>query len=344
MPAYVSRPAVVLPPHRITTAEIVADIEAHHPGHPKTGTWRRVLANSGVDTRWWTRPLAEIAAPSGVAERARSAFRDALDLGVQAATDTLAAADLDPAAVDCIVTSHTTSWTVPGLDVHLVGRLGLRPDVSRIPIATLACGGGAQALVRAVHHIQAHPDATVLVVVAEQLSTIYHADETSIESVIYKGLFGDSGSACLITGRRLGPGLRVDDTWEHVLPDSLDRYWGRIDADGLHFDSTRRGATSARETTVHLRDWVAGRPVDWAVIHPGAPGIVTDVATGLGLDPDKDGRHSLASLRESGNLGGGAINDVLRRTYDDPPAPGTSGVGVAFGPGFTAAGLYGTWT
>jgi predicted naringenin-chalcone synthase len=67
------------------------------------------------------------------------------------------------------------------------------------------------------------------------------------------------------------------------------------------------------------------------------------VVAGVGLDPDKQGRFSYASLAEVGNLGGGAVLDVLRRTHADPPPPGSPGLLAAFGPGFVATALHGTW-
>ncbi|MEU1372016.1 PhlD, partial [Streptomyces sp. NPDC005803] len=274
---------------------------------------------------------------------------DALDLAETAARQAHDVADLDPGDVDAIVTSHTTSWSVPGLDVHLVERLGLRPTVSRVSLATLACAGGAQALVRALHLTQVKPGARVLVVVAETLSTIYHQSETTPQSMIYRALFGDSAGACIVTGvtdetpADLGPGFVAQDPFELVLPNSRDRYWGTIDADGLHFESTRAAARAAADALPYLTDWTNGRAVEWAVVHPGGPRIIDDVVTGFGLDPAKHGRHSHASLADNGNLGGVAVLDVLRRTYDDPPVSGDPGVLAAFGPGFTVAAVYGAW-
>lgn len=356
MPAYISRPAVTVGPHQVTTPSIITNISQGLDNLVADRTlteadgarlWRQtqsVVNNCGVDTRYWMRSLEETATRTSVGDRARTAFDESRRHAAQAAHEALHTAGLTPDDVDCIITSHTSSWSVPSLDVALVYDLGLRPDVTRQPLATLACAGGAQALIRAAHHITANPDHTVLVVVAEQLSTIYHQDETTIESMIYKVLFGDSAAACVVTGNRRGPGMCIEATWEHVLPDSANRYWGRIDTDGLHFDSTRAAARAARDTVPHIQDWLDGRELDWAVVHPGGPAIIRDVTTGVGLDDhEKAGRHSYASLREYGNLGGAAVLDVLRRTHDDPPAIGAPGLMVAFGPGFVTSGLRGVW-
>jgi predicted naringenin-chalcone synthase len=291
------------------------------------GVWQRLIQNAGVDQRYWSRPLPEVTTPTSVGHRARVAFGDALDLAETAARQALDVAGLDPGDVDAIVTSHTTSWTVPGLDVHLVERLGLRPTVARLPLSTLACAGGAQGLVRALQ------------------------SEDTPQSMIYKALFGDSAGACVVTGvtadsaGTLPPaGFIALDTFEVVLPASRDRYWGTIDDEGLHFESTKAAAHAAADVLPYLTDWIGDRTPEWAVIHPGGPRIIDDVAVGLGLDPDKDARHSHASLADVGNLGGCAVLDVLRRTYDDPPEPGAPGVLTAFGPGFTVAAVRGAWT
>jgi predicted naringenin-chalcone synthase len=349
MPVYIARPAIRYATHRVTTGQILDDIRAHHPQHPRLATIVRAVQACGVHTRYWTRPFAEATAPTGVHERARAAFTDAATMATAAARAALAQAGLTPGDIDAVVTSHTTSWAVPNLDIHLIGALGLRPDVTRIPLATLACAGGVHGLVRAVHHVRANPGHRVLVVAAEVLSTIHHHADSELQHMVYKALFGDAAGACLVTDTPLGPGLAIDgtlplarSTWEFLLPDSEDRYWGRIDGAGLHFDSTRAAVRAAADTLPHLAKWLDGRAPQWAVVHPGGPGIIRDTITGLGLD-QAHGDQSRKSLTEVGNLGGVACMDVLARTHVAPPPPGAEGAVVAFGPGFTAAGLYGTW-
>ncbi|MEU4802851.1 hypothetical protein [Actinosynnema sp. NPDC023587] len=342
MTAYVAEPVVVLPANRVETAGIVADVRAHHPDHPRLPVALRVIRGAGVETRYFTRPFAEAVADRGVTRRVADAFGDALAMAAEAARGALRSTGTAAHEVDAVITSHTTSWAVPQLDVHLVDALGLRPDVARIPMATLACAGGAQALVRAAEHLRANPGATVLVVVAEVLSTIYHRREGTIESMIYKALFGDSAGACVVTGEPVGPGFAIESTVEFVLPDSLERYRGRLDESGLHFDSTKEALTAARDVLPHLLATLGDWRPSFAVLHPGGPRVITETAAGLGLRPE-DARHSTASLAENGNLGGNAVLDVLRRTHADPPAHRSEGLVLGFGPGFVVAGARGRW-
>ncbi|MFF9787135.1 type III polyketide synthase [Streptomyces nigrescens] len=347
MPAHVTRPTVDHPDNWVTTDDICDNITQHHPDHPKLGTVLRVVRNTGVQRRALHHPLDsdQISGNLGVADRNQQAWLDASTLAETVAKRALEDAGLQPRDITAIVTSNTTSWACPGLDVHLVEQLGLRPDVRRIALATVGCIGGAQALTRAADLVTARPGSRVLVVVSEALSTIYHHGDTSIESMIYKALFGDSAAACIVTADQLQPGMRIDDTWEYLLPNSRDRYWGRIDEAGIHFDSTRAATTAPTDAMPALVDWLKQRDAhepDWTDIHAGGPVILNAVQQGLGLTAVQLA-HSWASLAQVGNLGGASVLDVLRRTHDTPPAAGDRGVMLAYGPGFTIAALTGTW-
>ncbi|MEU8682905.1 type III polyketide synthase [Streptomyces sp. NPDC048611] len=347
MPTHITRPTVEHPDHWITTDDICDNITQHHPDHPRLGAVLRVVRNTGVQRRAFHHPLDsdQISGTLGVTDRNQQAWHDASTLAERAATRALEEAGLQPHDITAIVTSNTTSWAAPGLDVHLVEQLGLRPDVRRIALATVGCIGGAQALTRAVDLAAAHPGARVLVVVSEALSTIYHHADTTLESMIYKALFGDSAAACIVTDQPHGPGIRIDDTWEHLLPGSRDRYWGRLDETGIHFDSTRAATTAPADAMPALIDWLKQRAAlapDWAVIHAGSSAILHTVQQGLDLT-DAQLAHSWASLAAVGNLGGASVLDVLRRTHDTPPAAGDRGVMLAYGPGFTSSALTGTW-
>lgn len=353
MAIYISRPHTVFPTHKVTTADVTRDILDRHPDHPRAKAIPRILNALQVDTRYFTRPLDSptVSGTASITDRANAAFTDALALAIDAARRTLAATGLerDPdgmADIDAIVTSHTTGWSVPNLGIQLIHPLNLRPTVSRHELTTLACAGGTQALIRAVDMVKARPGSKVLVVAAEVISSVYQHSDTSIESMIYKALFGDSAAACIVSDQPYGPGLRIDgpgDTFEYLLPNSLERYSGRIAGDGFHFESTKDALSAADDVLPALTKWIGDQQPEFAVIHPGSPRIIADTAAGIGLT-DHDTRHSTATLREEGNLGGVSIMRVLERTHLDPPPAGAHGVAVAFGPGFSVAALRGTWT
>lgn len=349
MPARVTRPFVVHPDHWVTTDEIGDNITTHHPQHPQLEVALRVIRNTGVRTRAFAHPLdsEQISGNLGFFARNAQAWDDAKTLAEQAATQAIDEAGLQRRDIDAIITSHTTSWAVPQLDIHLVETLGLRPDVRRTALTTLGCIGGAQALAKAADLIAARPDTRVLVVVSEVISTTYNHDKTSLQSMIYKGLFGDSAAAFIVSNDQLAPGLQIHDSWEYLLPGSQSTsYWGAVDQAGYDFDSHPDAKKAPGKVMPALRNWLKQDDFltpGFAVIHAGGPAILTAVENGLGLTRERLA-HSYASLATVGNLGGASVLDVLRRTQDTPPADGDRGLMLAFGPGFTAAALTGTWT
>lgn len=344
MSVYVSRPRTALGAHKVTTEEIADDIRAHHPDHPRLAAAVRAVAGCGVRARFFTRPLtsATVAGEGEVGERARTAFADALDLAHEAAEAALAGAGLAAADLGGIVTTHSTGWSVPNLDVHLMTRLGMRPTARALAHTTLACTGGTKCLIRAADMVTARPGSPVLVVAAEVISAVYHHSDTGIDAMIYKALFGDSAGATVLSAEPLGPGFVIEDSFEHVLPDTMGHLAGRITSAGLHFDATKEGRAASREALPAFSEWLGERRSDFAVIHPGSPRIITDTAEALGLDAYA-ARHSTDTLTDEGNLGGVSVLRVLERTHDEPPAPGARGTMVAYGPGFATAALHGHW-
>lgn len=354
MPAYVAQPAIAHPANWVTTEQILDNIAAHTrqadgSPSPRLAAWQRIIRNTGVERRALAHPLEDpvISGTTGMVHRNDKAWAAASALAETAARTALTQHGIRPQQVDAVITSHTTSWAVPQLDVHLTETLGLRPDVRRLALTTLGCVGGATALARAAEMVTARPGTTVLVVVAEAISSIYHHGDTSIEAQIYKALFGDSAGATLVTTSPLGPGLRIDDSLEYLLPGSrTSSYWGRMDEQGWHFDSSREAVKGPAAGMPALVDWLKQRDAtapDFAVMHAGGPAILHAVQDGLGLTDDHLA-HTRASLAEVGNLGGVSVLDVLRRHHSVPPRSGHKGLVLAYGPGFATTALTTTWT
>lgn len=343
--AYVSQPHTFFPPHAISLQEIEDDIARVHADHPRLAVVLRTVRATGVRQRYFVRPLAEVSATEPIAERNARAFADVCQMGERAAIGTLAQAGLQPAEIDCLITSHATGIAMPGLDVHLIATLGLRPDVRRIPVNQLGCAGGTFALVRAAEYLRARPGDRVLVVCSEAVSSVYQHSETTIEGMIYKALFGDSAAAVIVTSDPLGPGIRIEDTKELTLPNSALRYRMQVHGDGFHFVSTKAALDSTKEAMPYLLPWYRGEEgegFDFVVGHPGGPRVIDDVEAGLGVSPELL-RHSRASLAENGNLAGVAVLNVLQRHYAEAPKDGARGLVLGLGPGFTIAACKSSW-
>ncbi|MFI2242414.1 PhlD [Streptomyces chrestomyceticus] len=351
--AYVNRPGIAEAPHIIRNEPIVEDIAVWAKWDPADGPHvrakkyrvakaaaARIADRTGVSYRRFTEPLADVARSVSMRERNDIAVAAVRDLAVTAARRALRAAGIAPADVTGIISFNATGDRTPGPDAVVVSALGLDPDIVRIPMTQLACAGGAHALGLAARVIR--PGDRFLVVGAEKLSTSYQrSDNRTVEHTAYKLLFGDAGAAAVVSHERLAdPGMVIEETWQHLVPDSLSAYATRHEPDGLHFDSTRE-ALDAVSAVLPRLPW-PGEEAEFAVLHPGSRKILELVEEQGGVSREA-ARHAHEALANGGNTGGPTVLRVLDRLHDDPPAPGARGLLLGFGPGFCAAASRTRW-
>ena len=139
----------------------------------------RSFENAGIETRYSCVPLDWYEGPHSWSERNRLYIENALALLEQAAVACFREAACSPSEIDAIVTVSTTGIATPSLDAHLVGRLGLRPDVVRLPIFGLGCAGGVLGLARAGALARAMPGARVLFLVVELCALTFRKTDQS---------------------------------------------------------------------------------------------------------------------------------------------------------------------
>ncbi|GHD22770.1 PhlD [Streptomyces galbus] len=345
----VSAPVVVLPRHQVTTEEILERIAKDYPDHPRLAHLGRFIRATTVRTRWYTRPLAEQWHTDGsAAERTRRHLQDSLELAESAARGSLLEAGLGPEDVDAVVVASATGHTMPGLDVLLLQRLGLRPSVRRIPVNQLGCNGGLFSLSTAAELVAAR-GSTVLVVCADVFSHYLHRRDTGLDGMIFKGIIGDAAGACVVGPSARGPRLELRESWEWLHRGSADVVGSFTDDDGLHTFNSRRLLTTIAEVMPQVKEWLRrtgtageGAGPEFVVSHTGSSKVLDAVVAGLDADPELFGL-ARDSLREVGNVGSVSVLEVMERTFRKPPQDGAQGLVVAVGPGVSVMALRGVW-
>lgn len=350
--AVLSAPCQALPAHEVTTEEVLAkttELYAEQQKPERSLRWvHRITEGHGVDTRSWVRPLKTVLGPADLdAELSEPVFA-LRELAAEAASRALAQQGLRPNQIDCLIVTSVTGWVMPGIDAHVINAIGLPPTVVRIPAAQIGCAGGAWAAARAWEHLAVFPEHKVLIISAEAFSNGLHADDSTTAGFIYRGLAGDGVFACVAAADVSGPGLRIHGPGlDYLLPDSTDAYELRTGSRGTVFTSLSGAPLAVAKAMPAVRGYLRSEHPDaWApefvVCHNGGRAILQSVAAELPLSKDAL-RHSYASLRERGNMTSAGIWDVFDRTVDDPPRPGSHGLMLAFGPGFTVAALKVSW-
>ncbi|MFG2682000.1 type III polyketide synthase [Streptomyces sp. NPDC048392] len=316
---------------------------------------REALARDGFTEQDVDRVLAAldaIPAPQTVEERTAPAWEAVQSYGERAARGALQIAGLDVADVDCLITSNSTTPALPGLDIALANRLPLRSDAILLPATQWACVAGTRSLALAADLVAADPDRVVLVVISEALSTTYQPADDTLESLIVRLLFADTAVAAVVTGRpRPESVLRLDAAWHHTLPGTRDLHRLETRADGTHFVMDRRGPRAVQDTVTAMWEWLRVRyqddPESWhpdvLLAHPGGTRVLEYMEQTM---PDGWPSGLLEYSRDSytsGNRGGAAVFDILRRAHDAGQGAGSRAVLYAAAPGLTATALEGEW-
>ncbi|MFC8064721.1 type III polyketide synthase [Streptomyces sp. NPDC057293] len=324
---------------------------------PATGTGpaREALLRDGFTEQDADRVVAALEAvpgPQTVQERTAPAWEAVQAYGERAARGALQIAGLDVSDVDCLITSNSTTPALPGLDVALANRLPLRGDTMLLPASQWACVAGTRSLALAADLVAADPDRVVLVVISEALSTTYQPADDTLESLIVRLLFADTAVATVVTGRpRPQSVLRLDASWHHTLPDTQDLHRLETRADGTHFVMDRRGPRAVQNTVTAMWQWLHDRyqddPNSWhpdvLLAHPGGTRVLEYMEQTMPEEwPSGLLDHSRDSYT-SGNRGGAAVFDIMRRAHDAGQRPGSRAVLYAAAPGLTATALEGEW-
>ncbi|HEY0698825.1 MAG TPA: hypothetical protein VGD43_13560 [Micromonospora sp.] len=343
----VVEPALALPPYVARQEEIMSALARHFADLPHLDRGLSLMRHTTVRTRPVLVPVEELLKDTSFGERNTRYKEEAVRLGARAARGALANAGITGKDVDYLVVVSCTGYMLPGPDAYIAQEIGCRPTVRRTPIQQMGCAAGVSGLAEAFHFVRAYPDAQALVVAVELSSLSFQRDHGSLSDFISAAIFSDGAAAAVVRQGHGDAGFQIVDALQHLLPDSTDVISGDTSEIGFHFQTDPRvrrtvgRVVPALTALVERQGWHLD-DLDFCVSHTGGPLVMDGVERGLGL-PAGTLRPSRDSLSEVGNPSSVSVYDVLRRHHERPPAAGSRGLMVAFGPGFTTEVLAGTW-
>ena len=305
----------------------------------------RFHRSAQVETRHLALPLARYRELDGFTEANDAFLEVSVDLGAQAVSEALEIAGLDPVDVDFILSTTVTGVAVPSLEARIAARIGLRPDVKRVPLMGLGCLAGAAGVARLHDFLKGAPDAVGVLVSVELCSLTVQRNDPTAANMVASGLFGDGAAAVVAVGaehRLAGTGPRVVDTVSHLYPDT-DRAMGwDVGASGFKIvlgaevpELVQSYLADDVKALLGAHDLDIGDVARW-ISHPGGPKVIEAIQSVLGLERD-DLLMTWNSLRRIGNLSSASVLHVFADTLAErPAAAGDWGVLMAMGPGFAA--------
>jgi alkylresorcinol/alkylpyrone synthase len=273
-----------------------------------------------------------------------------LELGEKALCHALVGAGVEPRDLGAIFVTSVTGIAAPSLDARLINRMGLSPNIKRIPIFGLGCVAGAAGISRAADYVRAFPDQSAALLSIELCSLTLQRDDISMAHLISAMLFGDGAAATVVVGSEVesnGPeilatksvfypntervmGWDISEKGFHIVlspevPDTVIRNLGRDVDEFLGEQGYRRS---------DIQSWI---------MHTGGPKVLEATATALDLT-EKDLEASWECLRKVGNISSTSVLLVLEDVYRHRrPEPGTLSILAAMGPGFCSEMLLLRW-
>jgi alkylresorcinol/alkylpyrone synthase len=327
--------AVEFPPYQVTQAQAMSGLTGFG-GHE----FERFGASAGVEKRRIAMPLADYGTLRDFTEANNTFIEVALDLGERAILSALDAADVKPHEVDVVFSTTVTGLAVPTLEARLASRIGLRPDVKRVPLFGLGCVAGAAGVARMHDYLLAFPDQVAVLLAVELCSLTLQRDDLSVANLVAASLFGDGSAAVVAKGAaRTSAGPQVLATRSRMYPDTEDVMGWDIGSNGFKIKLSTEVATVAEKYVGDdVRNFLSAHgltPDDIAtwVCHPGGPKVIEAIENTLDL-PENAMDHTRNSLRENANLSSVSVLDVLNRNLATPPPPGSYGLMIAMGPAF----------
>ncbi|MGZ0049839.1 type III polyketide synthase [Brevibacillus gelatini] len=341
--------ATAVPPHEVST-EQSRQFARHffQDAFPDIDRLLNVFSHSHIEKRHFCMPLDWFFTDCPFPEKNRLYIRHAEALSLAAARKCLEKAGLTPADIDCLVFVSSSGIATPSMDARLLNSLGLRSDITRIPLWGLGCAGGAMGLSRSFEYAGAYPEHRVLLISVELCGLTFIRQDLSKSNLVATCLFGDGAAAVVVSGDRVpavaqgkSPQIRFCAARTTTWPDTLDVMGWELTEPGLKVIFSRDIPTLIQ---THMRENVDSflashqTTVDRLrhfIFHPGGAKVLNAYQTSLGIDAQAT-RHSEEVLRHFGNMSSPTVLFVLEKSMEQAWQPGERGLVAALGPGFSS--------
>lgn len=339
-----------LPEYSRTTAEILPflDIWLREQEPRFIRKVKKIFEQADVDRRYSLMSPGEVFSDLGFAERNAIYMREGIKLGAKCLKDALDKSGWQPADLDFIITVSCTGIMIPSMDAYLINLLGLRQDIVRLPVTEMGCAAGVSGIIYAKNFLKANPGKRAAVIAVESPTATFQLHDFSMANIVSAAIFGDGAACVLLSSAPEDGGPEILDEEMYHFYEAEELMGFRLTGTGLQMvlDIAVPETIGAHfPAVIHpflAKNGLEIKDIDLLIFHPGGKKIVQLIEALFG-ELGKEIRETKAVLRDYGNMSSATVLYVLERFMDQQPAPGTRGLMLSFGPGFSAQRILLQW-
>ncbi len=331
--AQIAGMATAVPPITATVDEVWDAL-----GRTRGRRMPKLQGDEGARTRYFVEPLTSLMERRTQSQQTDAYLEHARVLARGVCCTALERSGVTPTEIGLVIGVSCTGVVLPSLDAELIPLIGLRPDVARLPITELGCGGGVAGLARGLDYLRAYPERSVLLFAVEIPSLTFHPDDHSVDNLVASMVFADGAGAVVLRAGDGLPGWTLEHAGTVLVPEGARHLGYELRDGGLRVILSRELPDVVE---VHLRGavetFLAGAGVsltdlDAVAAHPGGPRIVDAIERSLDLHAD-----ALATSRSVFAGNGNASSAGIFFVLEEMQRSGTRGrvLAIAFGPGLS---------
>jgi alkylresorcinol/alkylpyrone synthase len=331
--AHVAGMATALPAITATVDEVWDAL-----GRARGRRMPKLQGDEGARTRYFAEPLASLMERRTQSQQTDAYLEHARVLARQVCCTALERSGIALSDIGLVIGVSCTGLVLPSIDAELIPLIGLRPDVARLPITELGCGGGVAGLARGLDYLRAYPQRSVLLFAVEIPSLTFQPDDHSVDNLVAALVFADGAGAVVLRAGEGLPGWTLEHSGTVLVPEGARHLGYELRDGGLRVILSRelpdvverhlRGAVETFLEEAGLRQ----ADLDAVAAHPGGPRIVDAIERALDLHPD-----ALATSRSVFAGNGNASSAGIFFVLEELQRCGTHGrvLAIAFGPGLS---------
>ncbi|MDC7993519.1 type III polyketide synthase [Altibacter sp. HG106] len=343
MSVHIPAVAKQLPPYTRNTSEILPFVEMWMSGQDKRFQRKvmKIFEGAGVDRRYAIMDAPDVFEHTSFEARNELYVEAMKKLGKQSLEKALQKAQWNPKEIDFIITVSCTGIMIPSVDAYLINELGMRQDIVRLPVTEMGCAAGISGMIYAYQFLKANPGKRAAVIALESPTATFQWNDYSMVNIVSAAIFGDGAACVLLSSEENATGPKIIDEGMYHFYDATHMMGFKLVHSGLQMildKSVPETIATHFPKIIHPfleRNGKTIEDVDHLIFHPGGKKIVQTVedlfgSLGKNIDDTK------AVLKEYGNMSSATVLYVLERFMDRNPEPGSLGIMLSFGPGFSA--------